>query len=176
MSTWKIDPLHSDIHFKVRHLVISTVTGEFKKFEGTVETTGDDFSNAKITFSAETGSVDTNNEKRDNDLRHEDFFDVARYPALRFVSTIFGPVSDTEYLLKGKLTIKGGTKPVDLKVIFGGRAIDREGMERAGFEVSGMVNRYDYGLVWGLLTESGAIILGEDVRIHANIELIKVSG
>jgi polyisoprenoid-binding protein YceI len=175
MATWKIDPLHSDVHFKVRHLVISSVTGEFKKFEGTVEADDDDFSHAKIKFSADTDSIYTNNEKRDEDLRHEDFFNVAKFPKLTFESTIFGPLTDNEHLLRGNLTIKGGTKPVDLKVIYGGRAMDREGRERAGFEVTGIVNRYDYGLIWSLLTESGAIILSEDVKIHANIELIKVS-
>ena len=176
MSKWIIDPLHSDVHFKVRHLLISSVTGEFKKFEGTVETPDDDFSHAKITFSADTGSVYTNNEKRDEDLRHADFFDVAKFPKLTFESTIFGPLAENEHLLRGNLTIKGGSKPVDLKVTSGGRAIGAEGRERIGFEISGSVNRYDYGLMWALLTESGAIILGEEVKIHANVQLIKVNG
>lgn len=176
MTTWKIDPQHSDVHFKVRHLLISSVTGEFKDFEGTVEASSDDFTNARIRFTAETASVCTNNDKRDEDLRHADFFDVHKHPQLTFVSDAFVPQSDTEYVLMGRLTIKGGTNPVSLKVTSGGRATGQDGADRVGFEVSGSINRYDYGLVWSLLTESGAIILAEEVKIHANIQLVKVSG
>ena len=175
MATWKIDPLHSDVHFKTRYLVISSVSGEFKEFEGTIETSHDDFANARIRFSAQTASICTNNDKRDEDLRHSDFFDVSKFPTLIFESDAFAPQADSEYVLMGRLTIKGGTKPVTLKVISGGRNTDPDGMERAGFEVSGSINRYDYGLVWSLLTESGAIILGEEVKIHANIQLVRVA-
>ena len=175
MAKWIIDPQHSDIHFKTRHLLISTVTGEFKKFEGTVETDGDDFTNARISFSAETASVYTNNEKRDEDLRKNDFFDVDKFPKLEFHSTSLNPDKDEEFCLKGDLTIKGVSKQVALKVISGGGALDPEGRARVGFIVEGHINRYDYGLIWSLLTESGGIILAEDVRIQANVQLVKVS-
>ena len=176
MTKWIIDPRHSDVHFKVRHLLISSVTGEFKRFEGTVQSTTDDFAGARITFSAETDSVDTNNAKRDEDLRYADFFDTEKFPLLTFESSSFDHIAENEYLLKGILTIKGVSNPVSLKVMSGGQTIDMAGGERAGFEVMGSVNRYDYGLVWALLTEAGAIILGEEVKIHANIELVRVNG
>ena len=175
MAKWIIDSLHSDIHFKARYLLISSVTGEFKKFEGTVETSGNDFTNAKIIFSADTASIDTNNEKRDAHLKEEDFFNVAKHPKMEFEATAFYPAGEDEHILAGKLTVKSGSKPIQLKVVPGGIGIDPEGKERAGFEITGSINRYDFGLVWGLLSESGALLLGEEVRIVANIQLVKVS-
>jgi polyisoprenoid-binding protein YceI len=173
MSKWIIDPLHSDVHFKARHLLISWVTGEFKQFEGSAETASDDFSDTQITFSADTGSIHTNNEKRDKHLKEEDFFNVAIFPTMTFISTAFTRTAENEYMLMGNLTIKTGTKPVTLHVVAGGKSRDSEGKERMGFEVTGKLNRYDFGLVWSLLSESGAIILGEEVKVNANIELVK---
>ncbi len=175
MSKWIIDPQHSDIHFKARHMVISTVTGMFKTFEGTVVTSGDDFKDAKIKVMVDAASIDTNNANRDHHLREEDFFNVAKFPKVEFESISLTLMGDNEYKLTGLLTIKTGTKRVELKVTSGGTGTDAQGKLRAGFEVSGSINRYDFGLVWTLLSEAGAIILGEEVQIHANIELIKDS-
>jgi polyisoprenoid-binding protein YceI len=175
MSKWIIDTQHSDVHFKTRYLLISSVTGEFRRFQGTVETDGDDVANARITFSADTASIDTNNEKRDAHLREEDFFNVAKFPAMSFESTSFYHTAPEEFTLIGNLTIKSGTKPVTLKVTNGGRSVDQQGKERMGFEITGKINRYEFGLVWSLLSEAGAIILHEEVHIHANIQIVKES-
>ena len=173
MSKWIIDKGHSDVHFKVRYLVISSVVGSFTSFEGTVETDGDNFEGARIWFSADTSSISTNNEKRDADLRHKDFFDTAHFPKLEFSSTSYTHEGNG-YILRGKLTIKGVTQQVDLNVTQGGIEKDPEGKVKAGFELEGSVNRDKFGLIWSTLMESGAIILGEDVKIMANIQLIKV--
>jgi polyisoprenoid-binding protein YceI len=175
MAKWIIDPQHSDVHFKTRYMLISSVTGEFKNFEGTVESKGDDFTDATITFSADTDSVYTNNAQRDLHLKEEDFFHVAKHPKMTFTSTGFYHSDSEEFLLRGDLTIKTGSRPVALKVTNGGRAVDAQGRERAGFELSGSINRYEFGLVWALLTEAGGLLLGEEVKIHANIQLVKVS-
>ncbi|MCW3128184.1 MAG: YceI family protein [Bacteroidetes bacterium] len=176
MAKWIIDAQHSDVHFKTRYLVISSVTGEFKKFEGMVDA-GDskDLAGAKITFSADTDSVDTNNADRDAHLREPDFFDVAKFPKMYFESDGFRHLQGNEYSLTGQLTIKGVSRPIELNVIAGGMVTDTKDRERAAFEITGSLNRWDYGLMWSLLTEAGAIVLGEEVKIHVTVQLIKVS-
>lgn len=175
MSKWIIDREHSDVHFKARHLVIATVTGSFRRFEGSVEGSQDDLTNARVTFSAETDSVDTNNEKRDAHLKEDDFFNVKKFPKMHFESDTFRHISGDDYALTGKLTIKGVTLPIELKVVSGGGIKDAQGQDRMAFEVTGKLNRWDYGIMWNLLTEAGAIILGEEVKIHCNVQLVKVN-
>lgn len=173
MAKWTIDPAHSEVHFKVKHLVISTVTGSFNKFEGSAEAAADDFKGANISFSIDTASVDTNQEQRDGHLKSPDFFDVEKFPKIEFVSTDFSQKSGSDYTLKGNLTIKGVTKPVELAVEFGGVANDPYGNTKAGFDISGVVNRKDFGLTWGAVTETGGVMLGDDVKLVISVQLAK---
>lgn len=172
-TKWVIDPMHSEVQFKVKHLVISTVTGSFKNFEGTVESEGDDFASAKIEFSLDINSVDTGQEQRDGHLKSADFFDAEKYPHITFKSTSITKESDDDYKLTGDLTIKGITKPVTLEVEHGGIATDFYGNTKAGFEVKGKINRKDFGLTWDGVTEAGSIVVGEDIKLTANIQLAK---
>ncbi len=175
MNTWKIDPVHSDIKFKVRHLLISTVTGEFKKFDATVESEKGDFTDAKITFEAEVDSIDTGNEMRDNHLRTNDFFDAANHPKITFVSDSFVKKSGDEYEMTGDFTIRGVTKKIKLNVTYNGKAKGLDGSELAGFEITGKINRMDYGVKWNALTETGGIALGEDVKLDLAVEIKKTA-
>lgn len=173
-TTWAIDPAHSEINFRVKHMMISTVTGGFETFNAEVETEGEDFSNAKISFTADTASINTRNEQRDGHLRSAEFFDAEQFPQVTFTSNeATKPDADGNYTLNGDLTMHGVTKPVTLKVEFGGTAVDPWGNTRAGFEINGEVNRKDFGLVWGAVTETGGIVLADNVRIHCHVELIK---
>lgn len=172
-TKWSIDPMHSEVQFKVKHLVISTVSGFFKSFEGSVETEGDDFENAKIEFSIDIDSISTNQTQRDEHLKSPEFFDAAQYPHIKFVSTSFTSTGDDEYELKGNLTIKGVTKPVTLAVEHGGSAADFYGNTKAGFEISGKINRKDFGLTWDGVTEAGSVVVGEDIKLTINAQLTK---
>ncbi len=169
-TNWVIDPMHSEIHFKVRHLVISTVTGTFKKFSGTAVTEGEGFENAAIEFTLDVDSIDTNQEQRDGHLKSADFFDAATFPEIKFVSTSFTKDGD-DYKLVGNLTMKGVTKPVELNAEFGGSAKDAWGNTKYGFEVSGKINRKEFGLTYNALTETGGLALGEDIKFTANIQV-----
>lgn len=173
MATWTIDTNHSEITFKVKHLVISTVSGKFKKFEGTVESSKEDFSDAKIKFSADIDSIDTGNEQRDGHLKSADFFDAGSHPKLTFVSTGVTKKGDSDYQVKGDLTIRGTTHPVVLDAEFGGLQKDFYGNTVAGFEMSGKLNRQDFGLHWSAVTETGGIVVANDVKLFLNVELIK---
>ncbi len=171
---WVIDPTHSEVQFKVKHLMITTVTGSFDKFEASIETDNEDFSKAKISFSAETASVLTGNVDRDNHLKSPDFFDVEKYPKLTFVATKYESVdNDGSYELYGDLTIHGVTKSVRLEVEFGGVAKDPWGNVKAGFTINGKINRKDFGLVWNAPTEAGGVLVSEEVRIACEIQLIE---
>jgi polyisoprenoid-binding protein YceI len=173
MALWKIDQSHSEIKFKVKHLVVSTVTGQFKNFEGTVEANNDDFSDAKISFEADVNSIDTRNEQRDGHLKSADFFDADNYPKISFVSKSMNKKSDNEYSLVGDLTIRGTTKEVTLDVVFNGVVKGFTGDDVAAFELYGKINRFDFGLKWNALTEAGGIVVGEDVKVEISVELIK---
>ncbi|MEJ7679625.1 MAG: YceI family protein [Segetibacter sp.] len=173
MATYKIDPDHSDIMFKVKHLMISTVTGIFKKFDGTLEINEEDFSQAKVTFEADTDSVDTKNEQRDTHLQSDDFFNAEQFPKMIFKSTGIEKIGDNEYKLIGDLTIRDITKPVELKVEYNGSTKDPWGQERMGFEVSGKINRKEYGLKWSAVTEAGGLVVSDDVKLAMNVEMVK---
>lgn len=173
MAKWTIDPAHSEVQFKVKHLVISTVTGSFNKFEGSAEAESDDFSNAKINFSLDVDSIDTNQPQRDGHLKSPDFFDAAAFPKITFVSTSFTKKSGADYSLKGNLTVKGVTKEVELAVEFGGIAADPYGNVKAGFDITGVVNRKDFGLTASMVTEAGSIVVGDEVKLILSVQLAK---
>jgi len=170
---WTMDPTHSEVQFKVRHLMISNVTGNFPKFDVQVETEDLDFMTAKAKFTAETSAVTTNNEQRDQHLRSADFFDAAKYPVLSFVATKYEKVDNDSYELFGDLTIRDITKNIKLDVEFGGVITDPWGNNRAGFSINGKVNRKDFGLVWNAVTEAGGFVVGDEAKIHVEVELIR---
>ena|SRR5688572_23510981 len=173
MAKWTLDNMHSSVTFKVRHLVISSVTGKFNTYEATVESKKDDFTDARICFSADINSIDTGVEQRDNHLKSPDFFDAASHPKLTFVSTGVEKKSDSDYKIKGDLTIRGVSKPVVLDAEFGGIQNDMYGRTVAGFEMTGKIDRQQFGLHWSAVTEAGSIVAGNDVKISIAAELIK---
>ncbi|TAE09604.1 MAG: polyisoprenoid-binding protein [Bacteroidetes bacterium] len=172
MATWNIDPTHSEVQFKVKHLVISTVTGSFDTFSATLEASADDFSDAKVTFSADVDSINTRNAQRDGHLKSGDFFDAAQYPTLSFESTKIEKAG-SDYKLSGNLTIRNTTLPVVLDVDYGGTTVDPYGQTKAGFEISGKVNRKDFGLTWSALTEAGGLVVGDDIRLQLSVQMVK---
>ena len=173
LSKWSIDPMHSEVQFKVKHLVISTVSGFFKSFEGSVETDNENFEHANIDFSIDINSIDTTQPARDEHLKSAEFFDAATYPHIKFKSTSFKKIGDDDYALTGNLTIKNVTKPVTLDVEFGGSAADFYGNTKAGFEITGKINRKDFGLTWDGVTEAGSVVVGEDIKLTINAQLTK---
>lgn len=172
-TKWALDPMHSEVQFKVKHLVISTVSGFFKSFEGSLTTENEDFSDSKIDFSLNINSIDTNQSQRDDHLKSADFFDAEKYPKISFKSTSFKKSGDDEYTLAGNLTIKDVTKPITLAVEFGGSTADFYGNTKAGFEITGKINRKEFGLTWDGITEAGSIVLGEDIKLIINVQFAK---
>jgi polyisoprenoid-binding protein YceI len=169
MSIWKIDPMHSEVQFKVKHLMISTVTGDFKAYDATAETESEDaFENAKISFSAQIDSISTGNEQRDGHLKSGEFFDAEAFPTLEFES-----ISYAGSVLKGNLTIKDVTKEIELEAEFGGLMTDFYGQTKAGFEISGKINRKDFGLTWSGITEAGGVVVSDDVKLILNVQMTK---
>lgn len=173
MSTYKIDAAHSEITFKVKHLMITNVTGNFNKFDATMESSADDFSDAKISFEADVDSISTNNEQRDGHLKSDDFFAAEKFPKLSFVSTSFNKLNGGEYLLKGNLTIRGNSKPVELAVEYGGTVTDPYGQVKAGFEIGGKISRKEFGLTWSATTEAGGVVVSDEVKLHLAVQMIK---
>jgi polyisoprenoid-binding protein YceI len=177
MATWTIDPMHSEIQFRAKHLVISNVTGSFLEFSGKMETkpaSNNNFEDAIISFEALVDSIDTGVEQRDEHLRSTDFFEADKYPKITFKSTsVKKGDSDDSYKMEGELTIKEVTKPISLQVEYGGTAIDMYGQTKAGFELRGKVNRQEFGLVWSVTTEEGSVIVSNDIRLVAELQLVK---
>src|SRR5271154_6924015 len=165
VTTWALDPTHSEIQFKVKHLMISTVTGQFNKFNATVETDGDDFTTAKVHFTADINSISTNNEQRDAHLKTGDFFDAESHPQLTFEGDRLEKLDDENYKLHGTLTMRGTPKKITLDVEFGGMTQDPWGKTRVGFSLSGKINRKDYGVSFSMVSETGGILLGEEVKL-----------
>lgn len=170
-TQWKIDPTHSEVQFKVKHLVISTVTGTFKQFEGALETESEDFDGAEASFSLDASSIDTNVADRDNHLKSDDFFAVDTYPNITFKGTL--KKNGSNYKLVGPLTIKDVTKDVELSVEHGGTMIDGYGQNKAGFEINGKINRKEFGLTWSMVTEAGGVVVGDEVKLSLNIQLVQ---
>ena len=172
-TKWAIDPTHSEVQFKVKHLVISTVTGSFKKFSGTVEGEDENFDGARANFSLDVTSIDTNQPDRDGHLKSPDFFAAEQYPTIVFKNGTLRKISGNAYKLSGSLTIRETTKVVELDAEFGGIMKDPWNNIKAGFEINGKINRKDFGLNWSALTEAGGMVVGEEVKIHINVELVK---
>lgn len=171
--TWKIDPAHSEIQFKVRHLMVTNVTGYFKKFDLVVETETDDFNTAKkIEFTADIDSIETNNEQRDTHLKSDDFFNAAKFKQLKFVGKDYKANGD-EATLNGDLTIRDITKPIKLNVEYGGTVVDPYGQTKAGFTVTGKINRKDFNLMWDAVTEAGQVVVSNEIKINCEIQLVK---
>lgn len=172
-TKWLVDPSHSEVNFQVRHLMIANVKGEFQQFDAQIETIGTDFSHAKAQAQMKAASVFTNDENRDKHLKSADFFDAEVHPQLSFKSTSMEHVRGNNYKLKGDLTIKDITKPVTLDVEFGGTITDPSGKEKAGFSLSGRINRKDWGLNWNSALESGGVLVGDEVRISGEMQFVK---
>lgn len=175
MTTWKIDPAHSEVKFKVKHLVISTVTGHFNQYDATAQTLSGDFSDAKISFEADVNSIDTKNEQRDGHLKSPDFFDAANHPKLTFVSKSLKKKSANEYELTGDLTIRDTKKETKLDVVYNGTVKGFGSGEVAAFEITGKINRQDFGLTWNALTEAGGVVVSDDVKFEVNAEFTKAA-
>ncbi|MEZ0541219.1 YceI family protein [Fibrella arboris] len=172
-TTWVIDPLHSEVQFKVKHLMVSTVTGSFGQFDGQLDMAGEDFENAAISFAADIDSINTGNEQRDGHLKSGEFFDAEQFPQLTFKSTGMTKTGDDTYSLTGDLTLHGVTKPVTLKAEYGGQMQDFYGQTKAGFEVTGTIKRKEFGLTWDGVTEAGGVVVSDDVRLVMNIQVTK---
>lgn len=172
-TKWALDAAHSEVQFKIKHLVISTVTGTFKVFSGEVLSNGDDFEGSTINFTIDATSIDTNQPDRDGHLKSEDFFATEKYPSINFSSTSFKKISDNEYKLIGDLTIRDVTKQVELNAELGGIMVDPYGNTKAGFEVTGKINRKEYGLMWSAVTEAGGVVVSDEVKLHINVQFAK---
>ncbi len=175
MAHFKLDPSHSEVAFKVKHLMISTVTGQFSSFDASMQSESNDFSDAKISFEADIDSISTNNTQRDEHLKSADFFDAAQHPKMQFVSTAIRKKDDTAYELEGHLSMRGVSKPVKLQVEYAGSMTDPYGNEKHGFEISGKVNRKDFGLNWSAITEAGGVVVSDEVKIAVNAQFIKAA-
>ena len=173
-TNWVADPAHSEIGFRIKHLMITNVKGNFSDYQITAQTEGEEFIKAAISFSAKIASINTGNNDRDNHLRSADFFDAEQYPEMTFKATKASEVDgDGSYDLEGDLTIKGITHPVKLGVEFGGVMKDPWGNTKAGFTISGKINRKDWGLTWNAPTEAGGLLVGEEVKLHIDLQLLK---
>jgi polyisoprenoid-binding protein YceI len=171
-TQWALDPNHSELQFKVKHLMISTVTGSLHLINATLTSEGDDFENGKVTFEGETSSINTGNADRDIHLKSADFFDAENFPKITFESTSFTKDGD-DYILNGNLTVKGVTKPVELNAEFGGIATDPWGNTKAGFTINGKINRTDFGLTWNAALETGGVMVSEAVKIAGELQFVK---
>ncbi|WP_304137045.1 YceI family protein [Mesonia mobilis] len=167
-TKWILDPSHSEVSFKVKHMMISTVTGHFDEFEASIETEQEDFKNAEMRFSAKVDSINTKNSDRDAHLKSEDFFNAAAHPELSFTSTAF----DGEKLT-GKITLRGVTKEITLEVDYNGIVEDPYGQTKAGFEFTGSLNRKDFGLSWSAVTEAGNVVVSDKVKLIVNAQFTK---
>lgn len=173
MATYKIDPAHSEINFKIKHLMITNVTGSFTKFEGSIESSKDDFTDAQIHFEADTDSITTNNEQRDAHLRSAEFFDAPQFPKVTFDSTSVEKKGGDDYTVHGNLTMHGVTKPVTLNAEFLGENKDPWGQTKVGFEITGKLMRKDFGLTWNAALEGGGVLVSDEVKLNMNVQLIK---
>lgn len=173
MSKWILDASHSEVQFKIRHLVISNVTGSFNDFSGEIESADDAFSDLKTSFSASVASIDTNQAQRDEHLKSDDFFAAATFPNITFSSNEKLQKSGDSHILNGILSIRGIEKPVQLSVDFGGIAKDGYGQIKAGFEITGKISRKEFGLTWSALTETGGLMVGDEVKLMLNMQFVK---
>lgn len=169
-TSWSIDNAHSEIAFKVKHMMISTVTGHFEDFEASAKTNGENFKNASIEFSAKTDSINTKNKDRDTHLKSDDFFNSDKFSEMKFASKSF----DGGKLI-GDLTIRDVTKEITLDADFNGIAVDPYGQTKAGFEIKGEINRKDFNLTWSAITEAGNIVVSDKIKLVIDVQFIKQS-
>lgn len=174
-TTWTVDKSHSKVGFNVTHLVIASVDGYFKEFDAQITTSGDDFAKANISFTANTNSIFTDNNDRDKHLRSDDFFNAEKYPQMIFKGKAMKKISDNKYELVGDLTIRDVTKQITLDVKFNGIVKDPWGNTKAGFKITGEINRFDYNLKWNKAIEAGSLVVGKEVELDINLELTKKS-
>lgn len=172
-TQWIGDPVHSEIEFKIKHLMITTVTGRFIDYQVTAETQDNDFTTAKINFTAEINSITTGNTDRDNHLKSPEFFDAVTFPQLKFEGSQMKKIGEENYELNGNLTIRDVTKNIKLDVEFGGIIKDPYGQIKAGFTLSGKISRKEFGLTWNALTETGGMVVSDDVRLACEIQVIQ---
>ncbi len=171
-AKWTVDKAHSNVKFTVSHLIVSDVDGSFKIFDGVMEHTKADYSDAKINFTIDVTSINTDNENRDKHLKSDDFFNAEQFPAIKFQSTSFTPIGGNKYKLAGNLTIRDVTKPVVFETTYGG-TINTGGKTKAGFKAKTTINRFDYNLKWSKATEAGGLVVGKEVDLMVNVELNK---
>jgi len=174
-TNWSVDKSHSKVGFSVSHLVITDVDGFFKDYDAKITTNGDDFSTANIEFTVNTASIFTDNENRDKHLRSDDFFNAEKFPKMTFKGKSIRKVSDNKYKLVGDLTIRDVTKQVELDVKYNGMVKDPWGNTKAGFKVTGEINRFDYNLRWNNTIETGALVVGREVELIIDLQLVKKS-
>jgi polyisoprenoid-binding protein YceI len=174
MATYKIDAMHSEIKFRVKHLMISNVTGEFKTFDATIKAQNEDFSDAKISFEADVNSISTGQEQRDGHLKSDDFFNTEQFPKMTFKSTSVTPAGEGELLVKGDLTIRDVTKEIELKAEVGGTMVDFYGQTKVGFDIVGTIKRKDFNLKWNGVTEAGGVVVSDDVKLVLAVQFAKV--
>lgn len=172
-TKWSIDPTHSQIGFKVKHMMFTNVSGKFENFEGSFSTEGDEFENAQASFTAQTDSISTGNTDRDNHLKSPDFFDAAQFPTVNFESTSFTKQSGQDYQLTGNLSLHGVTKEITLAVEFGGLQKDPWGNTKAGLSATGKINRKDWNLNWNAALETGGVLVSEEVKFEIELQLLK---
>jgi len=173
ITKWTVDKMHSEVQFKARHLVISTVTGKLNEFDAGLEAEDDNLENAKAWFTAEINSISTGVTDRDNHLKSADFFDAENHPKIEFKSTQIERSGEDQYKMTGDLTIRGITKEITLDVTYGGTMTDPYGNTKAGFEITGKVNRHEFGLKWNAVTEAGGVVVGPDITIALNMQMMK---
>ena len=172
-TKWVIDPSHSEITFKVKHMMFTNVSGKFEKFSAEATTEGDDFNNASFSFTADAASVNTGSADRDGHLKGDDFFKTGEHPEISFKSTAFTKESESDYKLTGDLTVRGVTKPVTLDVDFGGIGKDPFGNVKAGFSAKGKLNRKDFGLTWNAALETGGVLVSDEVKLDIEAQFVK---
>ncbi|MBC7904710.1 MAG: YceI family protein [Gemmatimonadaceae bacterium] len=168
-SKWTLDKSHSNVRFSITHMVVSEVEGSFKKFDGTIQNAKEDFTDAKINFTIDINSVNTDNENRDKHLKSDDFFSAEKFPAAKFESTSITLVSGNKYKLVGNLTIRDVTKPVTFDVTYGGTIKTARG-QKVGFKATTTINRFDYGLKWDRATETGGLVVSKEVELVVKAE------
>ena len=174
-DTWNVDKAHTSIGFSVKHLVISTIHGNFTDFDGTVEWDGKDLAAASIGVTIQSKSITTNQERRDGHLRSNDFFAVDSFPTLTFKSTKVVKGEGDNFQVTGDLTMRGRTHPVTLNGTFGGTVTDQRGSVHAGFSAEGTINRQDFGVSYSATLDNGGLVVGNDVKIQLEVELVKPS-
>lgn len=172
-TTWNVDKAHSNVKFSVSHMVVSEVEGSFRGFEGSLVAAKADLSDASVKFSVDVNSVNTDNERRDGHLKSDDFFNAEKFPTITFVSKSFTKLKDNKYKLVGNMTMRGVTRSVTLEVTYGGTITDPYKNTRAGFKITGKINRKDFGVNWSKAMETGGLVVGDDVEFTCRVELVK---